>query len=73
MGNDTLLISAEENGLKLQRNWSANLYRYHIPTDTMTQLTDLPGEEFSMDWYPEPLNIDPRKKATYWGHIKTNP
>jgi len=74
MGNDTLLISAEEDGLKLQRNWGANLYRYHIPTDTMTQLTDLPGEEFSADWYPEPLTVDFQKKTTTtWGDIKTNP
>lgn len=71
--NDTLLIPAVEDGLKtLARN--SNIYRYHIPTGTLTQLTDLPGGEHSMDWHPDPLDVSPKqKKTTRWGEIKKKP
>ena len=74
MDNDTLLISAQPDGLKLRSDEGSNIYRYDMPTDTITQLTDLPGSEFSIAWHPGPLDVSAKeKKTTLWGKIKNNP
>lgn len=74
MDNDTLLICAQPDGLKLRSDEGSNIYRYHMPTDTITQLTDLPGSEFSIAWHPGPLDVAPKeKKTTLWGKIKNKP
>lgn len=40
----TLILAADEVGIKNQEHGNYNIYRYHIPSKRMTQLTHLPGE-----------------------------
>lgn len=68
---NTLLISMELNGLK-NFGRQFDLYWCHLPTQTLTQLTSLPGGEYSMDWHPDSLDVSPKEKeTTTWGEIKT--
>lgn len=53
--------------------WPAsNIYKYHIKTGEITQLTDLPGAGWSLDWISDdvlPVTPQGKKKVT-WGAIK---
>ena len=69
---NTLLIPMELNGLETFAR-QVDLYRCHLPTQTLTQLTSLPGGEYSMDWHPEPLDVSPKEKeTTTWSEIKND-
>lgn len=72
MGNEnTLILSADEVGIKNGKHGTYNIYRYHIPSDTMTQLTYLTGRNHSPDWIEGALDVSPKKrKITAWGKIK---
>ena len=70
----TIVLSADEVGIKNRRHGTYNIYRYHIPSDTMTQLTYLPGGNYSPDWVEGPLDVSPKeKRTTLWGEIKNDP
>ena len=70
----TIVLSADEVGIKHRRHGTYNIYRYHIPSDTMTQLTHLPGGNYSPDWVEGPLDVSPKeKRTTLWGEIKNDP
>ena len=70
----TLILAADEMGIKTQKHGNYNIYRYHIPSQRMTQLTHLPGANYSVDWVAGALDVSPReKKSTQWGRIKNNP
>lgn len=69
----TLILAADEVGIKNQEHGNYNIYRYHIPSKTMTQLTHLPGENLSVDWVAGALDVSPReKKSTQWAQLKNN-
>ena len=72
MGNEnTLTLSADEVGIKNRKHGTYNIYRYHIPSDTMTQLTYLTGRNYSPDWVDGALDVSPKEqKITAWGKIK---
>lgn len=70
----TLILAADEVGIKNQEHGNYNIYRYHIPSRRMTQLTSLPGANYSVDWAAGALDVSSReKKTTQWGRIKNNP
>ena len=49
-----------------------NIYRYHIPSKKRTQLTQLPGSNYSVDWVHGSLDVSPKeKKRMKWGQLKT--
>ena len=53
--------------------WPASdIYKYHIPTRKITQLTDLPGAGWSLDWISDDvLPVSPKgKKKVTWGTLK---
>ena len=67
----TILLSADEIGIKNGRHGTYNIYQYHIPSNTMTQLTHLSGRSYSPDWVEGALDVSPRKKKpTLWSEIK---
>ena len=68
---NTIVLSADEVGIKTQKRGNYNIYRYHLPSKTVTQLTHLPGASFSVDWVEGPLEVSPKKKKVVrWGAIK---
>lgn len=67
----TLILGADEAGIKNRRHGTYNIYRYHIPSDTMTQLTYLQGRNYSPDWIEGALDVSPKeKKPAAWGQLK---
>ncbi|RKU17927.1 hypothetical protein C6501_03380 [Candidatus Poribacteria bacterium] len=50
----------------------ANIYKYHIKTQEITQLTDHPGRDGTLDWISDDvLPVTPEgKMQTQWGAIK---
>jgi len=67
----TIILGADETGIKNRRHGTYNIYRYHIPSDTMTQLTHLQGENHSPDWVEGALDVSPKeKKPVVWGEVK---
>jgi Tol biopolymer transport system component len=50
----------------------SNIYKYHIPTTEITQLTDHPGDDNSLDWISDDaLTVSSKDKIqTQWGTIK---
>ncbi len=50
----------------------ANIYKYHIETHVITQLTDHPGEDSTLDWISDDvLSVTPQgKKKVTWGKLK---
>lgn len=49
-----------------------NIYKYHIPTGEITQLTDHPGRDGTLDWISDdvlPVSSVGKKNVT-WGKIK---
>ena len=50
----------------------ANIYKYHIRTQVITQLTDHPGRDETLDWISDDvLSVSPQdKKKITWGEIK---
>lgn len=70
----TLILAADEVGIKNQKHGNINIYRYYIPRNKMTQLTRLPGRNYSVHWVQGPLDVSPKeKKTTLWGEIKNSP
>lgn len=70
----TIVLAADEVGIKHRRHGNYNIYRYHIPSDTITQLTHLPGRNYSPDWVEGPLDVSSKeKRITLWGKIKNDP
>ena len=49
-----------------------NIYKFHIPTGKITQLTDQPGIDWTVDWISDDvLPVSPEgKMQTQWGKIK---
>ncbi len=50
----------------------ANIYKYHIETHVITQLTNHPGKDSSLDWISDDvLSVTPQsKKKVTWGKLK---
>ena len=72
---ESILLSAGElklNRLMLSNNADYNIYKYHIATDKMTQLTDPTGTEWEVNWVRgDALAVSPMDKIpTQWGKIK---
>ena len=43
----------------------ANIYKYHIPTGEITQLTDHPGMDGTLDWISDDvLSVTPQGKKS---------
>ena len=72
---ESILLSAAElklNRLMLGNNSHYNIYKYHIATKKITQLTDHPGRDYEVNWVRgDALAVSPIDKiATQWGKIK---
>ena len=68
----TFVFAGDEVGIK-NKTQNYNIYRYHLPSQTITQLTHLPGANYSVDWVRGPLEVSPqKKKAVLWSKIKNN-
>ena len=50
----------------------ANIYKYHIKTHVITQLTNHPGKDSTLDWISDDvLSVTPQgKKKVTWGKLK---
>lgn len=72
MGNGReILFSADETGLITNEHGNYDLYRYHLISGKITQLTNHPGEDYSPHWVSGALSVAlAGKLATLWGAIK---
>lgn len=67
----TIIFSADEVGIKNRRHGNYNIYRYHIPSNTTTQLTYLPGRNTRPSWIEGALEVTLKdKKITRWAEVK---
>ncbi|MDE0482219.1 MAG: hypothetical protein OXI67_06565 [Candidatus Poribacteria bacterium] len=69
MGSKHLLISAKGfNGTPDKYE----IYRYHLVTGEIVNLTNTPGNDYAMDWIDDDvLSVSPKdKKKVTWGEIK---
>ena len=61
---------ADSDGMK-KRERKHNIYRYHLPSKKRTQLTQLPGSNYSVDWIQGTLDVSPnKKKIIQWATLK---
>ncbi len=72
---ESILLSAAElklNRLMLGNSSHYNIYKYHIATKKITQLTNHPGRDYEVNWvHGDTLPVSPRgKMPTQWGQIK---
>ncbi|MDE0317174.1 MAG: hypothetical protein OXM61_20015 [Candidatus Poribacteria bacterium] len=69
-----ILFSALPNGFNEKVNASnkLNIYRYHLSTGKITQITDTPNhKDSSPDWTQLKLSVSPKDKlGVQWGKIK---
>ncbi len=69
---NTIVLAGDAFGIK-NKTQNYNIYRYHLPSRTMTQLTHLPGANYSVDWVRGPLEVSPKeKKALLWSELKNH-
>ena len=70
--NDTeILFSADANGMITKRHGNYDIYRYHLTSGTLTQLTTHPAADMSPRWVAGTLDVSvSRKKITQWGKLK---
>ena len=69
MGSKQLLISAKGKDGKPAKY---DIYRYHLVTGEIVNLTNTPGDDFAMDWISDDvLSVTPQgKKKVTWGALK---
>ncbi len=69
MGSKQLLISAKGQEGKPDKY---EIYRYHLVTGEIVNLTNTPGDDFAMDWISDDvLSVTPQdKKKVTWGTLK---
>ena len=69
MGSKQLLISAKGRDGNPDKY---EIYRYHLVTGEIVNLTNTPGDDFAMDWISDDvLSVTPRgKKKVTWGALK---
>ena len=71
-GESILLSAAELKLNRLMLGSHYNIYKYHIATKKITQLTDHPGSDWMVNWVSGyTLSVSPRDKMpTQWGQLK---
>ena len=67
--NGDVLIAAEDTGAPQRQ---ADIYRYHISTGTLTNLTNHPAYDIAPHWISDTIfSVAPlKKKAIQWGTLK---
>ena len=64
-GREILFSGREEGG-----NWE--IYRFHLKTHELTNLTNRLGADIGADWWNSNLPVEPKKlHITHWGNVKS--
>ena len=66
-----VLFAGEKNGFHNDGKRNYEIYRYHIFSGNITQITDTPHKEYEPHWVPGMLSVSPKGKLNVqWGEIK---
>lgn len=68
-----ILLAADEIGLITKEHGNYDLYRYHLNTGHIRQITDHPAADTSPHWVEGALSVSKREKlATQWARLKND-
>ena len=66
-----ILFAGEKDGFQNDGKRNYEIYRYHISSGKITQITDTPHKEYDPHWVPGSLSVSPEGKlGMQWGKIK---
>lgn len=72
LSNDAIFLSADEVGLITKERGNYDIYRYHLGTGAITQLTHHPAKDVGPDWIEGALSVSPDNNLSMtWGEIKS--
>ncbi len=73
INNTEIFLSGDAIGLITQELGNDDIYRYHLTSGTLTQLTTHPAADLFPQWTPGTLEVSAKKKkTTQWGKLKVN-
>ena len=68
---DQVLFAGEKNGFQNKGKRNYEIYRYHIFSGNITQITDTPYKEYDPHWVPGAFSVSPEGKLNVqWGDMK---
>ena len=73
MGSKQMLIAARHWDKENPNRDKFDIYRYHLVTKKIVNLTNTPGDDFMMDWISDDvLSVSPKEdqKKVTWGTLK---
>jgi dipeptidyl aminopeptidase/acylaminoacyl peptidase len=69
--NNEILFSADAIGVITKRHGNYDIYRYHLTSGTLTQLTTHPAADMDPQWVAGTLDVLANtKRSTQWGKLK---
>ena len=67
-----VLFAGEKDGFQNEGKRNYEIYRYHILTEKIIQITTTPHKEYDPHWMPGTLSVSPEGKLEVeWGEIKS--
>lgn len=73
INDNEILFSADATGLITKQHGNYDIYRYHLTSGTLTQLTTHPAADRSPRWVAGMLAVSAKeKKRTQWGKLKAD-
>lgn len=68
-----ILFAGEKDGFQNEGKRNYEIYRYHLLSGKIKQITDTPQKEYDPHWVPGTLSVSPYGKlGVQWGKIKEN-
>ncbi len=73
INNNEILFSADATGMVTQRHGNYDIYRYHLTSRTLRQLTTDPAADMDPRWVGGTLDVSAKeKRITQWGKLKAD-
>ena len=73
INNNEILFSADATGMITKRHGNYDIYRYHLTSRALTQLTTHPAADMDPRWVAGTLDLSAEeKRSTQWGKLKVD-
>ena len=73
INNNEILFSADVTGMLTKRHGNYDIYRYHLTSRTLRQLTTDPAADLDPRWVGGTLAVSAKeKRSTLWGKLKAD-
>lgn len=73
INNNEIFLSADATGLITKERGNYDIYRYHLTSGTLTQLTTHPAQDLFPRWVAGTLEVSANEKqTTQWGKVKAD-